>query len=115
MEIQAYDVSSKNLKEFLAFMKLHTGKNHRFLDIHVSFSHLVRLSFCTKEHIAQYLINYISRGKSYSEIRANCQTFVADFIGFLAGKKDVVPFHPLNRIEYRNHAHFFLYDSSLYF
>lgn len=115
MEIRAYDVLSKNLNEFLDFMKLHTGKNHRFLDVNVSFSHLVRLSFCTKEHIAQYLINYISRGKTYSEIRANCQTFVADFCGFLAGKKDVLPFHPLNRIEYRNHSHFFLYDSSLYF
>ena len=68
-------------------MNQHTGKHDRFVDVHHTFSHAVRLSFNTKEHIAQYLINYIRRGRTYSEIRRNCQTFAADFCAFLAGKK----------------------------
>mmetsp|Transcript_18964 Transcript_18964/g.26692 ORF Transcript_18964/g.26692 Transcript_18964/m.26692 type:complete len:516 (+) Transcript_18964:134-1681(+) len=113
-ELRVYDVDSKNLAEFLSFMKDHTGSEGRFLDVRHTFSHAVRLTFCSKDHIAQYLINYIRRGRTYSEIRRNCQTFAADFCAFLAGKKDVQPFHPLNRIEYRNQTHYFLYDGSMY-
>ena len=113
-ELRCTDVPAKNLDEFLAFMSSHTDKSKRFLDVNVTFSHAVRLTFCSKEQIAQYLINYIRRGRSYSEIRANCQTFVADFCSLLAGKKDVQPFHPLNRIEYRNQKHYFLYQSDMY-
>lgn len=113
-EIRCIDVPGKSLKDFLSFMKQYTGKDKRFLDVQVTFSHDVRLSFNYRDHIAQYLINYVRRGRTYSEIRRNCQTFAADFCAFLAGKKEVTPFHPINRIEYHNQAHFFLYDSSMY-
>lgn len=113
-EIRCIDVPAKSLEDFLSFMKEYTGKDKRFLDVQVTFSHDVRLSFNYRDHIAQYLINYVRRGRTYSEIRRNCQTFAADFCAFLAGKKEVAPFHPINRIEYKNQAHFFLYDSSMY-
>ena len=113
-ELRCTDVPAKNLDEFLVFMSRHTDKDKRFLDVQTTFSHAVRLTFCSKEQIAQYLINYIRRGRTYSEIRANCQTFVADFCSLLAGKKDVQPFHPLVRIEYRNQKHHFLYQSEMY-
>ena len=71
-------------------------------------------SFSSKDHVAQYLINYISRQKTYSEIRRNCQTFAADFCAFLAGKKDVEPYHPINRIQYHNQTYYFLYEPSMY-
>jgi hypothetical protein len=113
-EIRVTNVPASNLNDHLEFMKLHTGKNERFLDVRHTFSHDVRLSFSCKEHIVRYLINYIERGKTYSEIRRNCQTFAADFCAFLAGKRDVQPFHPINRIEYKNNAHYFMYESSMY-
>mmetsp|Transcript_12895 Transcript_12895/g.19531 ORF Transcript_12895/g.19531 Transcript_12895/m.19531 type:complete len:615 (+) Transcript_12895:153-1997(+) len=113
-ELRCIDVRAKNLREYLGFMKLHTGKDKRFIDVRHTFSHAVRLTFCTKEQIAQYLINYIRRGRTYSEMRKNCQTFAADFCAFLAGKKDVQPFHPLNRFEYRNQTHYFMYESTMY-
>ena len=113
-EIRVYDVKARNLEEHLEFMARHTGKHERFLDVKVTFSHSVRLSFCSREHIAQYLINYIRRGKTYSEMRRNCQTFAADFCAFLAGKKDVQPYHAINRVEYRNQGHYFMYKSSMY-
>jgi len=113
-EVRCIDVKAKSLDEMLSYMKRHTGKYKRFLDVQNTFSHAVRLSFNSREHISQYLINYIRRGRTYSEIKSNCQTFSADFCAFLAGKKDVKPFHLLNRIEYRNHAHYFLYEGSMY-
>jgi hypothetical protein len=113
-EIRCIDVPAKNVSEYLEFMAGHTGRDKRFMDVRLTFSHAVRLTFCTQEHIVQYLINYIRRGKTYSEIRKNCQTFAADFCAFLAGKKDVQPFHALNRLEYRNQTHYFLYESTMY-
>ena len=38
----------------------------------------------------------------------------ADLIGFLAGKKDVQPFHPVNQIRYVPRLHLFLYESDMY-
>ncbi len=113
-EIRVFDVKARNLDEHIEFMSRHTGQKDRFLDVKVTLSHPVRLTFSSREHIAQYLINYISRGKTYSEIRANCQTFAADFCAFLAGKKDVQPYHPINRVQYHNQSHYFLYDPSMY-
>jgi hypothetical protein len=113
-EIRCIDVPAKNVKEYLSFMAKNTGNDKRFLDVRLTFSHAVRLTFCSQEQIFQYLINYIRRGRTYSEIRKNCQTFGADFCAFLAGKKDVQPFHPLNRFEYRNQTHYFMYESSMY-
>lgn len=113
-EIRMINVRAKNVQEFLNFMNSHLGKHERFLDVQHTFSHDVRLSFSSKEHIVRYLMNYISRGKSYSEFRRNCQTFAADFCAFLAGKRDVQPFHPINRLEYRNNTHYFMYEFSMY-
>jgi len=113
-EIRCYDVKMKNLDEMKAYIDEYTGPDKRFLDPQYTFSHPTRLTFCSRSHIAQYLINYISRDCSYSKLTRNCQTFAADLCGFLAGKKDVLPYHPLNRIDYQNRTHLFLYDSNMY-
>lgn len=111
-EIRLFDVPSKNLDEFKEFIEKHVGS--RFADPHYTFSHQARLTYRSRSHIAQYLINYISRDGNYSEITRNCQTLAADVCSFLAGKKGVVPFHPVNRIEYTNRSHLFLYESHMY-
>lgn len=113
-EIRAYDVPVTSLTQFLDYMNQYKGKTKRFVDPRVSFSHAARLTFRSKEHIAQYILNYISRDSSYGELRRNCQTFAADMCSFIAGKKDVSPFHPVNRIEYQNRTYLFLYDSHMY-
>ena len=113
-ELRCTDVAAKSLDEHLTYMKQYTGKSNRFLDVQHTFSHAVRLSFNSREHIAQYLLNYIRREQTYSEIQNNCQTFTSDFSAFLAGKKDIQPYHPVNRIKYRNKAYYFLYDGSMY-
>jgi hypothetical protein len=114
-EVRCYDVEARNLLEMRAYMaKYAVGMNKRFMDPQYTFSHPVRLFFRSKSNIAQYLVNYISRDSSYSELRRNCQTLAADLCCFLAGKKDVVPYHPINRIEYRNRTHLFLYDSGMF-
>jgi len=113
-ELRCYDVKAKNLDEMKKFIEKHTGPNKRFLDPRYTFSHAARLSYRSRSNIAQYLLNYISRNCSYSEMTSNCQTLAADLVSFLAGKKDIVPYHPINRIEYYNKSHLFLYDSSMY-
>jgi len=113
-ELRCYDVKAKNLDEMKKFIEKHSGPTKRFIDPQFTFSHPARLSYRSRSNIAQYLVNYISRNCSYSEITRNCQTFAADLCSFLAGKKDVVPYHPINRIEYYNRAHLFLYDSNMF-
>jgi len=120
------------------------GKDRRFVDPRVSFSHRARLTFRSKSHVAQYLLNYILRDPSYAELKRNCQTFagalnqtlfllslvgkvqskilstnflgyfIADLCAFIAGKKEVLPFHPVSRIDYQNRTYLFLYDSHMY-
>lgn len=113
-EIRCYDVEAKNLDEFRSYMKKYEGNHQRFIDPRVSFSHPARLTFRSKSHIAQYLLNYITRDASYADLRRNCQTFAADFCSFIAGKKDIVPFHPVIRIDYQPRTYLFLYDSHMY-
>lgn len=113
-EIRCYDVPVKNLDEFRKYMEKYEGPNKRFLDPRFTFSHSTRLTFRSKAHIAQYMLNYIMRDSSYAELRRNCQTFTADLCSFLAGKKGIAPFHPVNRIDYQNRTYLFLYDSHLY-
>lgn len=113
-EIRCYDVQAKNLDEFRAYLKQYEGNHQRFIDPRVSFSHPARLTFRSKSHIAQYLLNYITRDASYADLRRNCQTFAADFCSFIAGKKDIVPFHPVVRMDYQPRTYFFLYDSHMY-
>jgi hypothetical protein len=113
-ELRAYDVPSKNVDEFRTFLRRYEGGHSRFIDPQISFSHPTRLTFRSKPHIAQYLINYVSRDTSYQELKRNCQTFAADLCCLLAGKKNVVPFHPVSRVEYTNRTYTFLYDSHMY-
>jgi hypothetical protein len=113
-EIRCYDVEAKNLDEMIVFIAKYTGPGKRFIDPHYTFSHPARLTYRSRSDIAQYLTNYITRDCSYSELTRNCQTLSADICSFLAGKKDVVPYHPINRIDYHNRTHFFLYDSEMY-
>jgi hypothetical protein len=113
-EIRCYDVKAKNLNEFQAYIKKYEGSDSRFVDPHYTFSHHARLSYRSKKNIAQYCLNYTGRDCSYDELKRNCQTFAADFCAFLAGKKSVSPFHPVNRIQYENRAYLFLYESSMY-
>jgi hypothetical protein len=112
-EIRAFDVKAKNLLEFRAYIDKYTGSTTRFLDPHYTFSHDARLTFRSKQQLAQYFINYISRDSSYADLKRNCQTFAADLCAFIAGKKDIAPFHPVNRIDYQNRVHYFLYEVSL--
>jgi len=113
-EIRCSDVPASNLDELMSYIENYTGPTKRFVDPNCSFSHDVRLTYCSRRNIATYLLNYIRRDQTYSELRRNCQTFSADLCGFLAGKNDISPYHPINKIEYHNRMHLFLYESSKY-
>lgn len=113
-EIRCYDVPAKNLDELKEYITEYSGPDKRFVDPQYTFSHPARLTYRSKSNIAQYLVNYISRDCSYKELTRNCQTLTADICSFLAGKKDIVPYHPISRIDYHSRTHFFLYDSTMY-
>jgi len=113
-EIRCLDVEAKNLQEFQDFIEKYKGPSQRFVDPHISFSHQARLSYRSKRNISQYLLNYIGRDTTYSDLKRNCQTLAADLCCFLCGKKSVEPFHPVSRIEYRNKTHMFLYEPSMF-
>mmetsp|Transcript_23829 Transcript_23829/g.57456 ORF Transcript_23829/g.57456 Transcript_23829/m.57456 type:complete len:554 (-) Transcript_23829:529-2190(-) len=116
-EIRVTDVPYKNKDDFVSnFMKRYEGHSEggRFVDINCSFSNEVRLTYNSRSNVATYLLNYIRRNRTYSEMRRNCQTFAADLCGFLAGKGSVSPYHPVNQIQYYNTTHYFLYESSKY-
>ncbi len=113
-EVRCYDVKAKNLDEMKQYIEKYNGPDKRFLDPHYTFSHPARLTYRSRSNIAQYLVNYMTRNSTYSELNRNCQTVAADLCSFLAGKKDIIPYHPINRLEYHNRAHLFLYDSSMY-
>mmetsp|Transcript_2086 Transcript_2086/g.4021 ORF Transcript_2086/g.4021 Transcript_2086/m.4021 type:complete len:554 (+) Transcript_2086:273-1934(+) len=113
-EIRVHDVPYPDLDSFLGFMKKHSGHEGRFVGTNVSFSHAVRLTYRSRRNIVTYLLNYIRRDRTYSEMKRNCQTFAADLCGFLAGKRDVRPYHPVNQIQYTTQKHKFLYESSEY-
>ena len=155
-EIRITNVPYRDKDDFVAeFMEPYEGHRGRFVDINCSFSNEVRLTFRKRSHIITYVLNYILRNKTYSEMRRNCavsvcvvcrvprrgmsnsvwhshqlcscswpsaasilnhsrKTFAADLCGFLAGKGNVSPYHPINKIQYSNQAHYFLYESSKY-
>ena len=117
-EIRCFDVEARNIEEMQEFINQYNGENPeseaRFLDPQLSFSHSARLSYRSKRNIGQYLLNYIGRDCSYSELRRNCQTLAADLCGFLCAKKNVEPFHAVSRLEYRNRSHFFLYEANMF-
>ena len=111
-EVRCYDVEAKSLDEMKEFVAKYEGPDKRFMDPQYTFSHPATLYFRSKSNIAQYLVNYIGRDASYSQLKRNCQTLAADLCCFIAGKKNVSPFHPINRVDYHNRTHLFLYDST---
>mmetsp|Transcript_30213 Transcript_30213/g.46328 ORF Transcript_30213/g.46328 Transcript_30213/m.46328 type:complete len:213 (-) Transcript_30213:1248-1886(-) len=113
-EIRCFDVDMKNLEDMKAYIAKYEGSDKRFIDPHYTFSHPARLHFRTKSQIAQYMVNYISRDTRYSELKRNCQTFVADLCSFLCGKKGVQPFSKVIGINHHNRTHMFLYDSEMF-
>ena len=113
-EIRCLDVEARSIAEFKEFIWQYAGHEHRFVDPRFTHSHDVRLTFRAKSHICRYLLNYMGRDRRYSEVFRNCQTFAADFFGFLAGKKGIEPFTYWNRIDYTNRSHLFLYDHENY-
>ena len=93
-EIRCHDIAAKNVEEFKAFVEQYTGPKLRFLDMHYGYNGPVRLSYRKRSDICRYLLNYMGRDRRYSEKIRNCQTFAADFYGFVAGKKGVEPSTP---------------------
>lgn len=113
-EIRVHDIEANNLDEFKKFVEKYKNPMLRFVDPHFTYSNKVRISYRKKSDIQRYLLNYIGRDMRYRQEFRNCQTFAADFYGFLAGKADIEPFHPVNRVAYRNRAHNFLYSPEMY-
>lgn len=113
-EIRCTDVASKTKEEFMAYMEKHTGQFKYFLLPQWAKAGEIRLTHNTQADIMQYLISYTARDRRYTEEFRNCQTFYADFLSFLTGKKDVEPFHQANRLLYRPRTHLFLYDPAKY-
>ena len=115
---------AKDLPAFQAYVQRHTpapseptcasGTDHRFVDPQFTHSAPVRLHHRTQQDVARYLLNYMGRDQRYTEKVRNCQAFAADFFGFAAGKKGVEPFAPFLRPLYKQRAHLFLYDPSMY-
>lgn len=113
-EIRVHDVTAKDLDEFKQYVASYTGNELRFRDVHYTFSAPVRLSGRSQADIQRYLLNYMGRDRRYAEEFRNCQTFAADFYGFMAGKAGIEPFHRVNRVAYRNRSHNFLYTPEMY-
>lgn len=113
-EIRVHDIACKNLEEFKLYVDSYTGTEQRFLDPHFITSGTVRLSARKQTEVQRYLLNYMGRDRRYAEEFRNCQTFAADFYGFLAGKAGIEPFSKVNRVAYKNRSHNFLYAPELY-
>ena len=126
---------ARTLDDFKRFMAKHTGPTARFLDPQFPHSAEVRLYHCGAADIARYLLNYMGRDRRYTEkarlplplllpprllslpqpvlqVR-NCQSFAADFFGFIVGKKGVQPTVQVLRPLYTARPHLFLYDYRL--
>lgn len=117
-EVRIYDLHhSATVQDFLKFMNLYSGAEKRFLDIQIVQSHRVRLTHRSKKDILSYCLNHIGRDGRYSESanQRNCQTFTADFFGFLAGKKGIKPIGTVNKLlPYKPLVHYFIYEADMY-
>mmetsp|Transcript_36614 Transcript_36614/g.105332 ORF Transcript_36614/g.105332 Transcript_36614/m.105332 type:complete len:522 (+) Transcript_36614:87-1652(+) len=82
---------------------------HRFFDPTIFTSGQIRIRDCTPSQIAVFCLNYISRAGEYGLMTANCQTFAADFYGFLTGTQGVAPFSKFLRAGYQQRTMSFLY------
>lgn len=134
-EVRVIDHAARSIDEFKAYLAVHDAaaaggagggdeaaaaaaaaaapKDYRFLKAEVDKSAAVRLSMATEAAIASYVCNYIHTDTHYSEESRNCQTFAADFFGFLSGQPcgsgKVEPYAPLNRLMYTPATSSFLY------
>jgi hypothetical protein len=113
-EIRVHDVECKHLEEFKLYVDSFTGTEQRFLDPHFIASGTVRIFSRKQTDIQRYLLNYMGRDRRYSEEYRNCQTFAADFYGFMAGKSGIEPYSKVNRVAFKNRSHNFLYSPELY-
>ena len=131
-EVRVIDVPYKNVDEFEAFLIEYSEKGalplekQRFRFPEVAASAKVRLTNRSQADIFRYVLNYMKRETRYSEQARNCQTFAADFFGFLAGKAEGLPvsnkngprsdlayfqpFHQVCRVMYKPRPHLFPYD-----
>lgn len=57
----------------------------------------------------RYLLNYSKHHPQYAEYDCNCQTFAADFFGFLCNDSSVSPYASVNKIGYKPNRDAFLY------
>lgn len=113
-EIRCVDVPARSLDEFKEYVQSFTGPSKRFLDPHYQHSGPVRLGHRTQEDIMRCVLNYMARDQIYAEDSRNCQTFAADFYGYLAGKKGIEPFSMVCRVKYKPRHHLFPYDPAMY-
>lgn len=113
-EIRCYDHQARNIEEFKQYLKQYEGPFGRFVDWVVHASYPVRLRHRTQADVMQYLCDYITRDRTYSEKFRHCQAFAADFLGFMAGKSGVVPTTKVCSVAYKPRHYLFLYDPDMY-
>mmetsp|Transcript_5994 Transcript_5994/g.7276 ORF Transcript_5994/g.7276 Transcript_5994/m.7276 type:complete len:396 (+) Transcript_5994:274-1461(+) len=94
-EIRMIDMPCKNKQEFVDYLRKYTGKELRFLNPKVKTSKNVKQEACTRADIARYLHNRIMWNSNYSEPTTmppssghNCQTFAANFFGFMSKTRE---------------------------
>jgi len=94
-EIRMIDIACKNEVEFVQYLNKYTGKKGRFLDPSIKTSLEPKAEGRTRKDIAQYICNRISHNIEYSEPTTmpprsgfNCQTFAANFFGFMTQTKE---------------------------
>jgi len=115
-EVRMTDVPMRNKDEFFEDMLIkYSNKGsmpadlQRFFDPTVFTTGMVRIRNCTPSEIAAFCLNYISRAGDYGLMTANCQTFAADFYGFLTGTQGAAPFSNFLRVGYQQRTMAFLY------
>eukprot|EP00511_Aplanochytrium_stocchinoi_P009391 CAMPEP_0204864056 /NCGR_PEP_ID=MMETSP1348-20121228/3788_1 /ASSEMBLY_ACC=CAM_ASM_000700 /TAXON_ID=215587 /ORGANISM="Aplanochytrium stocchinoi, Strain GSBS06" /LENGTH=537 /DNA_ID=CAMNT_0052014581 /DNA_START=25 /DNA_END=1635 /DNA_ORIENTATION=+ len=112
-EIRIIDVPARNLEEFKAYLHKYEGPKKRFVDPQIKYSGPITISMRSQDAIFRYILNYSIRDITYSEEFHNCQSFAADFYGFLCDNNDAEPYHPV-KILYTPRRDLFLYAPNNY-
>ena len=110
-EIRVTDHPARSIKEFEGYLHEYSGDKAgaRFLAPQIVQSADVLLSHRRVPDVMRYLLNYAAADKSYHEELRNCQTFTADFLAFLTGRKGTEPYHAIVRMFYTPRIDTFLY------